>query len=512
MENSRTRNSVLNMFTSVAIKALTLILSFVSRTVFIYILGAQYLGLNGLFTNILSFLALSELGLGSAIAFLLYKPIAENNVERMKVVMRFYKKCYIIVGLVILMLGCCLMPFLKHLVNLDQSIPENLYLIFFLFVLQSAVSYFFAAYKQTFVNANQKTYLLGKIEVVYTIVGCLVDIIVLFVLRNFIAYLLFKVIVVIAKNITLSHKIDNLYPFLKESTNQSLTKTEVKKVFRDVYSVSVFRLGCVLFNSVSNIVTSAIIGTIVVGYYSNYTMIVTQVEAVMMLAFNAVAASIGNVVATESKPKQFEVYKKIDFVTFGMTAFSSLCLLQLLNSFIKLWIGNVGHEYIMSQFVVVLIVANMYTNCSCQILDRFRNANGLFSIGRDLQVFGGIINIVLSVVLAKKWGFEGVLISPFLCKIFITITPFVVKVGKRSFNQSMFSILWQYFSKMGFVAITSYIIWVLCLNIHCTTIGNFVLEFLITIIVSSVLFVVVYYKTTEFQIFKKQVLKLINRR
>lgn len=180
------------MFASVAIKVLTLILSFVSRTVFIYILGAQYLGLNGLFTNILSFLALSELGLGSAIAFLLYKPIAENNVERMKVVMRFYKKCYIIVGLVILMLGCCLMPFLQHLVNLDQSIPENLYLIFFLFVLQSAVSYFFAAYKQTFVNANQKTYLLGKIEVIYTIVGCLVDIIVLFVLRNFIAYLLFN--------------------------------------------------------------------------------------------------------------------------------------------------------------------------------------------------------------------------------------------------------------------------------------------------------------------------------
>ena len=133
------------MGASVAIRVSTLLLSFASRTVFIYVLGAEYLGLNGLFTNILSFLALSELGLGSAIAFLLYKPIAENDEERMKAVMQFYKKCYYYVGIVILLLGCSLMPFLRYLVNLDQPLPENLYLVFFLFVLQSAVSYFFAA-------------------------------------------------------------------------------------------------------------------------------------------------------------------------------------------------------------------------------------------------------------------------------------------------------------------------------------------------------------------------------
>ena len=269
MANSRTKNSVLNMATSVAIRVSTLILSFVSRTVFIYILGAEYLGLNGLFSNILSFLALSELGLGSAIAFLLYKPIADNDIERMKTVMYFYKKCYMVVGTVILLLGCCLMPFLKFLVNLDQPIPENLYLVFFLFVLQSAVSYFFAAYKQTFVNANQKTYVLTKIELAFTVVNCIVDIVVLYLFRSFILYLLFKVFVVIAKNLVLSKKIDRLYPFLTEPVTTKLSREEVRKVFKDIYSVSVFRLGSVLFNSVSNIVTSAVVGTIVVGYYSN---------------------------------------------------------------------------------------------------------------------------------------------------------------------------------------------------------------------------------------------------
>lgn len=476
MANSRTKNSVLNMATSVAIRVSTLILSFVSRTVFIYILGAEYLGLNGLFSNILSFLALSELGLGSAIAFLLYKPIADNDIERMKTVMYFYKKCYMVVGTVILLLGCCLMPFLKFLVNLDQPIPENLYLVFFLFVLQSAVSYFFAAYKQTFVNANQKTYVLTKIELAFTVVNCIVDIVLLFIFRSFIIYLIGKVIVAIAKNLVLSKKIDKLYPFLTEQVNTYLTKNEVRKVFKDIYSVSVFRLGSVLFNSVSNIVTSAIVGTIVVGYYSNYTMIVTQVEAVMMLAFNAVAGGIGNVVATESKDKQYEIYKKLDNITFIMYGFCTVMLFQLLNSFVNLWLGEHNHSYVLSQFVILLICANFYTNCSCQLLDRFRNASGYFAIGRDLQVIGGICNIVLSVLLAYKWGFEGVLISPFLCKMFITVTPFVVKSGSQVFEKKAFIFLFNYFRDILYMTFVAIIVWYACKSLHMGTKVFFVCE------------------------------------
>ena len=486
MANSRTKNSVLNMATSVAIRVSTLILSFVSRTVFIYILGAEYLGLNGLFSNILSFLALSELGLGSAIAFLLYKPIADNDIERMKTVMYFYKKCYMVVGTVILLLGCCLMPFLKFLVNLDQPIPENLYLVFFLFVLQSAVSYFFAAYKQTFVNANQKTYVLTKIELAFTVVNCIVDIVVLYLFRSFILYLLFKVFVVIAKNLVLSKKIDRLYPFLTEPVTTKLSREEVRKVFKDIYSVSVFRLGSVLFNSVSNIVTSAVVGTIVVGYYSNYTMIVTQVEVLMMLAFNAVAAGIGNVVATESKERQFTVYKKVDTMTACANIFSCACLIQLLNPFMKIWLGSIGSEYILSQLIVILIVANMYVNCSCQILDRFRTAAGEFKIGRDLQVIGGVANIILSVIFAKTWGFEGVLISPLLCKLFITVTPFVIRVGNIVFDKGYKYMLVNYVQKIAILVIISCINWVLCFYVqNLENIYSFIAETLITIVVSG---------------------------
>lgn len=499
MKDSRTRNSALNIASNVGIRLLTLILSFASRTVFIYTLGAEYLGLNGLFQNILSFLALSELGLGTAISFLLYRPLAIDDKERIKAVMAFYKKCYMIIGTVITILGVALMPFLKYLVNLEQPIPENLYLVFFLFVLQSSVSYFFVAYKQTLIEANQKRYKLTKYEIIFAILNCIVDIVVLLIFRDYIIYLIFKLSLIILKNLVFAQKIDNLYPYLKEPFTTPLTKQEVIKVFKDVYSVAVFRLGSVLFNSVSNIVTSAVIGTIVVGYYSNYTMIVLQVETIYIMIVSAVAASVGNVMATETKEKQFAIYKKLNLLTFFVYGIASVCLFQLLNSFVNIWLGNLGKEYILSQFIVCLIVANLYTNCSCQVLDRFRTAAGFFEVGRDLQVIGGVVNVILSLVLAKQWGFEGVLIAPFICKIFITVTPFVLRVGKNVFLKSYAYMLFEYFSQFFIICLICAVTWLVCKSIHCGSIYSFIIEVIITLSISVLFMLVFYHKTSEFK-------------
>lgn len=499
MKDSRTRNSALNIASNVGIRLLTLILTFASRTVFIYTLGAEYLGLNGLFQNILSFLALSELGLGTAISFLLYRPLAIDDKERIKAVMAFYKKCYMIIGTVITILGIALMPFLKYLVNFEQPIPENLYLVFFLFVLQTSVSYFFVAYKQTLIEANQKKYKLTKYEIIFAILNCVVDIVVLLIFRDYITYLIFKLSLIILKNLVFAQKIDNLYPYLREPFSTPLSNQEVKKVFKDVYSVAVFRLGSVLFNSVANIVTSAVVGTIVVGYYSNYTMIVLQIETLFIMIVSALAASVGNVVATETKEKQFAIYKKLNLLTFFVYGIASVCLFQLLNSFVNIWLGSIGKEYILSQFVVCLIVANMYTNCSCQVLDRFRTAAGYFKVGRDLQVIGGVVNVILSLVLAKQWGFEGVLIAPFLCKIFITVTPFVLQVGKNVFLKSYAYMLFEYFSQFFIICLICAVTWFVCKSIHFGSINSFILEVIITLSISVLIMFVFYHKTSEFK-------------
>ena len=223
---------------------------------------------------------------------------------------------------------------------------------------------------------------------------------------------------------------------------------------------------------------------------------------------SALSASVGNVVATETKEKQYEIYKKLNLVSFFVYGIASVCLFQLLNSIIKIWLGKVGEEYILSQTVVALIVANMYANCSCQVLDRFRTASGYFNIGRDLQVVGGVVNVILSVVLAKYWGFVGVLISPFLCKMFITVTPFVVRVGNIVFLKSYSSMMIEYLSHLLIVCATSICVWFLCKPIHLSSISAFVLEFLITIVVSTTSFLLFYRKTEAF----KEVVKLIKKK
>ena len=426
--------------------------------------------------------------------------------------MAFYKKCYLVIGTVITLLGVALMPFLKYLVNFDQPIPENLYLVFFLFVLQSSVSYFFVAYKQTLIEANQKKYKLTKYEIIFSVLNCIVDIIVLLIFRDFIAYLVFKLLLVVVKNLVFARKIDSLYPYLKEPVTTFLTKAEVKKIFKDVYSVAVFRLGSVLFNSVTNIVTSAVVGTIVVGYYSNYTMIVMQVEVVFMMIVSAVSASVGNVVAVENQERQYEIYKKLNLLTFLIYGIASVCLFQLLNSFINLWLGNVGREYVLSQFVVGLIVANMYANCSCQVLDRFRTASGHFKIGRDLQVIGGVVNVFLSVFLAKIWGFEGVLISPFLCKLFITVTPFVLRVGKKVFDKSYSHMLFEYFSQLLIICTICAVVHIICKPFHLGSAYQFVIEIFITIGLCLISIYLFFSKTAAFVELLSQAKKYINKR
>lgn len=508
MENSRTRNSIYNFGSSLLVKVLQLCLSFASRTVFIYVLGAAYLGLNGLFSNILSFLSLSELGIGSAIAFLLYKPVASNDIHEIKIIMKFYKKCFHYIGFAIIGLGLCLLPFLNKMVNLNQPIPENLYLVYVLFLMQSAISYFFAGYKQALLGANQKSYILTKYNAFFSIASVVLDIIVLLIFRNFIIYLSAKIGLAIVQNLVNAWKLDKVYPYLAEKVEENLSHEQIKGIFKNVYSVFVFRLGSLLFNSVTNIVTSIIVGTIVVGYYSNYTMIVSQLEGLFMMAIGAIAAGVGNVMVVETKQRQYQIYKKLNLLTFFIYALFSICCVQLLNSFIHLWLGKIGAEYTLSQFVVILIVANMYTNCSCQVLEKFRTASGNFQIGRELQVIGGFTNIILSVILAKCWGFEGVLISPFLCKIFITVTPFVMRIGKTVFSRTYKQMLWEYYSQMLFVIFVCLLTWFACKPFHEGAILDFIFELLITFVITIISFVVVFHRKAEY---KELVTPIINK-
>lgn len=485
------------MATSGVRQFLTLLLSFASRTVFIYVLGARYLGINGLFSNILAMLSLAELGIGSAISYYLYKPIALNDKERIKSLMQFYKTCYRVVGFAIIGFGCLIMPFLNKMVNLNQPIPENLYLIYFLFLLDSAFTYLFWAYKQAIMFANQQQYKIEKINIAFAILSCCVDIIVLLIFKSFIIYLLFKMAIVIVKNIIIAKKIDKAFPHLKEKDIKRLSKTEVKDIFKGVFDESVFKLGSTLFNSTLNIIVSIFIGTIIVGYYSNYYMIIGQVGIVFGLIMGSIIAGIGNVVATETTEKTYTLYKQLDMGVFLVNAFCTICMFQLLNSFVHLWLGHVGREYVLSQVIVGLICLDFFLNNSCQVIATYRTAAGLFKVGRDRQVIAGIINIPLSIGLIKLFGLSGAFMSPVLCKLFITVCPFLIDLEKKLFQQTWKVAVRDYFYKFFLTVIISIVVWLSCLYFHEKSFLFFIIEVFLTSLLSIIFLIVFTYKTKE---------------
>ncbi len=512
MEKSRTRSSALIMAFSGMRQILTFLLTFASRTVFIYTLGAEYLGLNGLFSNILQFLSLTELGLGAAIAFYLYKPLADNDIERIKVIMKFYKNCYRIIGLSMLGLGCILTPFLSRLVNLDQPIPDNLYLIYFLFLCNSAFTYLFFAYKQTLMMANQEQYKIEKINIAFTFINCLVDIIVLLLFRNFTVYLTMKVTLVVVKNIAISIKIDKAYPFIKESCDGMLDKGEIKKLFKDVYSVSVFKVGNTLVNSVTNIIISACLGTIIVGYYSNYILITSSVMMTFLLFVNSFTAGIGNVMATETPEKQYQVYKTLNLLSFFVYTLFTICLFQLSNSFMNLWLGNIHKDYVLDQWAVAAICLNFYLDSNAQIINAFRNGSGHFKTGRYLTVYGGIANVAISLLGSKYFGLVGVLLAPPIVKAFITTIPFFILIGKDVFGKPAGEMLKDQGGKLLLTIIGCTLVWISCSYFHQTTLSKFIVEIILTVFIAITLLLIVYGRSSEFMTIRGKLSQFINKR
>lgn len=495
--NSRTKNSILTMALSSTRQVITLLLTFLSRTVFIYVLGAEYLGLNGLFSNILSLLALSDLGIASAITFYLYKPLACNNVESIKSLMAFYKTCYRAIGSFFIMAGVLIMPFLPKLVNFNQGIPVNLYLVYFLCLINSASSYLFFAYKQTLIIANQEQYKIEKINILFSFLNCITDIVVLICCRDYILYLSFKLVLTLVKNIVIARKVDNEYPYIKEKHYKKLSKNEINDIFKDVYNVAVFRIGHVFFTATDNLIISSILGTIIVGYYSNYHLVISQITVFITLIVNSVYAGVGNVIAKEDSKKQFELFKQLDFFVYFITAFCSVCLFQLLNSFINIWVGSAEKNYILSQMVVILNCFVFYLDNSTQIVNVFRESSGHFELGRNTEICGGVLNIILSIIFSKIWGLPGVFFATVVSKMLLVIIPLRIWVGKTVFNKSYGTILYPFIIRTILTGVVCTVTWLLLRGIHQTTITNFVFETIFTAIISLILLILIYLPTNE---------------
>ena len=336
MEKSRVKNSINNAKSAMMMQLINKILAFVVRTVFIKILNTEYLGINGLFTNILTMLSVAELGIGTAIIFSMYKPIAENNQEKLKSLMKYYKKSYNIIGIVIFALGLCVIPFMGFLIKDVPNIKENITFIYLLFLCNTTISYFFT-YKRSIIIAYQQESIISKIDSVCFLFKSIFEIIVLNVFRNYVIYLIISIIYTLVENLIVSRKAKTMFPFLKDKDVKALSNHEKKHIFLNVKSLVVYKIGSIIMSGTDNILISALINVYTVGLCSNYTMIINAIRSVITSAFNGITASVGNLNAEKDKDKKENVFYQITFINFWIYSFCTIALIILLDHFIKIW-------------------------------------------------------------------------------------------------------------------------------------------------------------------------------
>lgn len=402
MSKGRVQNSIRNVFFSLLNLIVTFILNFVSRTVFIYILGTEFLGINGLFSEILMMLSLADLGLGSAMVYSFYKPLSEKDNKKIISLINVYKKIYTYIALVVTIIGISIIPFLNYIIKLDEPI-NNLKIYYILFVLNSVASYLFI-YKSSLLNADQKGYIISKFSMVFNSIRILIQIVFLLITHNYIVYLVIQILFTLINNIFIGYKVDKLYPYLKG--NYKLQKEETKGIFDNVKSVFLYKVSGVLLNGTDNTLISLLVGTIYVGYYSNYNMIIGTISKFINTMFTALTASIGNLMTEGNNEKRFNVFKIIQTGSFIIGGISTICLYLLIDDFINLWIGK---SFIFDKFTLIAILSNFYLSSVLPPIWIYREAAGIFKKTKYLMLITATINLFLSIILGKVYGIGGII-------------------------------------------------------------------------------------------------------
>lgn len=411
MSEGRMKNSVRNIAYRLMSQVATIILKFVSRTIFIYILGVEYLGINGLFSEILQMLSLADLGFGTAMVFSMYKPLAEHDETKLAQLVALYKKIYKVIALTITVVGVALIPFLKYLVNLDRDIP---YLkVYYLLYLANTVSSYLVVYKTCILNADQKNYLVSKYSTIFSFLSLIGTTAFLLLTHNFMVYLIVQVAFTYANNFYTSHVAEKMYPYINNSV-EKLPEDEGKQIFNNVKSVFIYKCANTLVGSTDNTLISILIGTITVGFYSNYSMVISNISLFINIIFSSVTASIGNLVVESNKKKNYEVYQTMQFISFILSTVTISGTYLLINDFVSVWLGE---SYLLQPMVVLAIAVNMYFSVVLMPIWSYREATGMYLQTKYVMVATAVVNLVLSVILGKIMGLAGILFATSIARI-----------------------------------------------------------------------------------------------
>ena len=494
MATSRTRNVAFNAAASLLTQVVMILLNFVSRTVFIRTLDIDYLGVNGLFSNVLTILSFAELGIGQAIVFSLYKPLAEHNEERICSLMQLYKKLYLFIFGVVVVLGLSMIPFFDVLIKGEPHVKENIVVIYLFYLFSTAVSYLYI-YKQSIITADQKQYVVTTVLTVASIIRVLGQIIILYLTHNFLLFLTIDILFRIAGNLYCSHVADKMYPYIRNNP-KPLRKEDTRKIFKDVKSMAAYKFGSIVVNSSDNVIISAMVSITTVGLVSNYHMLVLACKNIMGGITNAFTASLGNLNATATTNEKYHVFNKILLITAWLYGLASVGIVVISKYFVEVWIGK---EFILSTWVVIALVSEFYVWGIHSLESHYRFTMGFFVKGRIAPILAAMSNIGLSIWFCSLWGVAGVFIATSVARIITYGVIDTLIIFKDGFHRNPAI----YFVKnvgflLLFIGIGLLSSWIVGFVTWHSWLGV-IAQIILVVILYNAVMVLIFYRTVEFK-------------
>lgn len=507
MKVSRWRMTIKNIAYGYLSNFIILLIDFISRTIFIKTLGATYLGVNGLFTNVLGVLSFAELGIGTALNFSLYKPVAEDNKEKIKAIMVFYKNAYRVIALIISIAGLILLPFLKYLIK-DPGDIGNVYVYYLIFLFNTVTSYF-VSYKFSLVNAEQKNYIMTRINMIVNIITKICQILIILLTKNFLAYLLTAAAIGLLQKIFIAKYLNNMYPYLLEKNVDKIEKEELDEIKKNVGGLIWHKVGEMSINQTDNILISSFVNITTVGLVSNYTIIIQAVQSFLTLIFSGMVSSLGNLVATTDIKKQFSVFKVYNFVNFWLFGFSAIAFFVLIPPFITLWIGA-GN--LIDTWSLLLICINFYFTGQHISFINYKAAFGVFYDDKYVALQAAILNLIFSIIGVKLIGLPGIYVGTVLSGLYQNIRKPAIAykriTGDEVSNYFMYTL--EYFIIVLIPAIVMYFISLYVFK-KVTVINFIVIAIILTIVVNG-WFILICFKKEEFKCIKNKIFLFFKER
>lgn len=499
----RTKNASRNIFFGVTLKIYQILVPFLMRTAMIYLMGVQYLGLNSLFTSILQVVNLAELGVGSAMVYSMYKPIAEDDDITICALMKLYKTYYRVIGLVIAVVGCALTPFIPNLIKSDVPAGINIYILYLLNLGATVLSYWLFAYKNSILQAHQRVDVVSKVTLITNTVQYGLQLFVLWAFHNYYLYVVVMLATQALTNIVTAVCADRLYPQFKPKG--SVDRIQVQRINQRIRDLFTSKIGGIIYDSADTIVISAFLGLTILAVYQNYFYILNSITGLIAVVFASCTAGIGNSIVIESKEKNYRDLKKFTFIITWIAGFCTVCLLCIYQPFMELWVGK---DLMLSLSAVVCFVIYFFVRQFNALFNLYKDASGMWHEDRLRPLAAALTNLVLNLILVQFIGIYGILLSTVLA---------ILCVGMPWLLHNMFTVIfekkhmWPYIRRLAkytlVVLISCVVTYFICSRFSIGLIPSILARGVICLIVPNLIYYLAFKNTGEFQ----QSLQLVDK-